>query len=146
MAADAPNTTALSNRWKEYNEYETMNPHEKYRRNVKENLKREINNIAVDLAIKRDEEIMKRTKDHQGSFLSPNNRLNRLTTYSDTQTAFKTPKIEAMERSFNEGSRYFNTFKEQRIHGVKLVPPPVSENLKAFEEEQQYDESRRNME
>jgi hypothetical protein len=31
-----------------------MNPHEKYRRSVKDGLKNEINNIALDLAIKRE--------------------------------------------------------------------------------------------
>ena len=40
--------------WKSFNEYETMKPHEKYRRKIKESLKHEINNIVCDLAIKRE--------------------------------------------------------------------------------------------
>ena len=40
--------------WKKYSNYDTLNPHERYRKSVKEDLKNEINNIALELAIKRE--------------------------------------------------------------------------------------------
>mmetsp|Transcript_39718 Transcript_39718/g.60876 ORF Transcript_39718/g.60876 Transcript_39718/m.60876 type:complete len:162 (-) Transcript_39718:1426-1911(-) len=53
-------------RWKSFNEYETMNPHEKYRHMIKESLKHEINNIVVDLALKREKDAFMNSP-----FLSP---------------------------------------------------------------------------
>ena len=47
-----PNSETL--RWKSFNEYETTHPHEKYRHMIKEGLKRELNNIVLDLALKRE--------------------------------------------------------------------------------------------
>tara|TARA_B110000285_G_scaffold232216_1_gene302748 strand:+ start:329 stop:592 length:264 start_codon:yes stop_codon:yes gene_type:complete len=51
--------------WKKYSHYDTLNPHESYRQSVKNGLKNEINNIALDLAIKRET-----------SYMSPKNEWN----------------------------------------------------------------------
>ena len=47
-----------------------MNPHEKYRRMVKDNLKHEINNIALGIAIKNEEQY-KNQGGVANSYLSP---------------------------------------------------------------------------
>lgn len=38
-------------KWKSHNSYEYMNPHDNFRNYVKDSLKQEINNIAIDLAL-----------------------------------------------------------------------------------------------
>jgi len=67
-----------------------MNPHEKYRRMVKDNLKHEINNIALGIAIKNEEQYK-----NSGSYLSPVSgmRSGRKTTYGteNHNKAWRTP-------------------------------------------------------
>lgn len=93
-----------------------MNPHEKYRRSVKDGLKEEINNIAMDLAIKREASYL------SPNMMSPKNIRDQFnSTYNRTNSNWASPKIESIERSFNEGARFFSNGKEGREHGLKFV-------------------------
>lgn len=80
-------------------------------------MKAEINNIATDLALKRE-----------ASFKSPPpvaKYLNdEMTTYNRSNSNWRVPQIEAIERNLLESSRFFLTEKNERKYGVKLVPPP----------------------
>jgi len=49
--------------------------------------------------------------------------------------SWKVPEIEAMNRNFNEGTRYYNCFPYQRKHGLRYVPPPKAEHLQALRDE-----------
>lgn len=69
---------------------------------IKDSLKQEINNIALDLALKREASLMYKTRDPMNS------------TYHASNKTWKSPTIEGVERSFNEGSRYFTQFKDQK--------------------------------
>ncbi len=116
-------------RWKSFNEYETMNPHEKYRHMIKESLKHEINNIVLDLALKREKEAFMNSP-----FLSPTSKHSKTfykTTYggSKQNSNWKSPCVESIERNFNENSRFYTNFKEGRKHGLKFVPKPVTDNI-----------------
>lgn len=66
-----------------------MNPHEKYRRMVKDSLKHEINNIALGIAIKNEEQYK------NSSYLSPvqGMRSGRKTTYGNenNRASWRTP-------------------------------------------------------
>ena len=42
---------------------------------------------------------------------------------------WRVPETEIMDRTFNEGARYFTTMANQRKHGLKYIPPPKAENL-----------------
>ena len=108
--------------WKRYSQYDVMNPHEKYRTMIKDNLRHEINNIAIDLALKRETSNY-RNKDKMNS------------TYHATNTSWKSPHIEAVERNFNETSRFFNTHKTQ---GTRYIVPPKAEYLAQLQEEQNF--------
>lgn len=46
-----------------FSQYESMNPHQKYRTIVKDNLRREINDIAIDLAFKRESTLKFKPRD-----------------------------------------------------------------------------------
>lgn len=48
---------------------------------------------------------------------------------------WKVPEIEGINRTFNEGTRFYNTCAYQRKHGLKYVPPPVAENVQTLQEE-----------
>ena len=52
------------------------------------------------------------------------------------QSGWKAPNIEQVDRSFNEYARFYNTHNDQRIHGLKYVPPPKAENLNQLYQEQ----------
>ena len=52
-------------------------------------------------------------------------------TYSDNQRNWKVPETEVMNRTFNEGARFFLG----RQHGVKKVYPPKAEYLSQLVEE-----------
>ena len=47
----------------------------------------------------------------------------------DDKSVWKTPEIEMISRSFNEQSRYHITNNDQKVHGLKRVPPPLAENI-----------------
>lgn len=104
-----------------FNDYDDKNA--SYKKHVKESLKREINNIATDLAVKREASF-------KSPFMSPKKYIeNEMTTYNRSNSNWRVPAIEAIERNFHESSRYFNNFKEERQHGVKLVPPPLATSV-----------------
>ena len=120
-------TDALKSNWKSYNEYDSMGPHQKYKAQVKNNLKHEINNLTLDIALKNEE--MYKTFNNLSAFSSPLN--GRKTTYGSPKFG-RTPNVEAIERNFAEHARFFG----QRIQGVKRVPPPYAErNEQLLEEE-----------
>jgi hypothetical protein len=48
--------------------------------------------------------------------------------------SWKVPEIEGHNRTFGEGTRYYN-LPYQRIYGRKRVPPPVAENVQTLLEE-----------
>jgi hypothetical protein len=101
--------------WKRYSQYDVMNPHEKYRTMIKDNLRHEINNIAIDLALKRETSMFRNNKE---------GKMN--STYHATNTSWKTPQIEVLERNFNEGSRFFDT---KKTIGTRYIVPPKAEFL-----------------
>jgi hypothetical protein len=106
-------------KWKSHNSYEYMNPHDTFKNNVKDILKQEINNIATDLALKRG------TSSNFGTPRAKKNfGFNEVTQYNRSNSNWKVPVIESLERGFNEGARFYNPFKEQRVHGIKYVPLP----------------------
>lgn len=114
-----PNADTL--KWKMFNEYDDKNA--SYKKHVKESLKREINNIATDLAVRREASF-------KSPFLSPKKYLDTdMTTYNRSNSNWRVPAIEAIERNFNETSRFFGTSKEERTHGLKLVPPPLATSV-----------------
>lgn len=47
----------------------------------------------------------------------------------DPVSIWKTPEVEMVGRSFNEYSRYHITNNDQKVHGLKRVPPAVAENI-----------------
>ena len=49
---------------------------------------------------------------------------------------WKVPEVESMNRTFNEGSRYYDIQPYQRKHGLRYVPPPVAENVQQLVQEQ----------
>ena len=107
-----------------------MNPHEKYRHFVKENLKTEINNIIVDLALKREKQtLMNMSNQFQtpSTLMDPNMTLN--STNNAMNKTWRSPTLESTERSFNEYARYYTNFKDKRTHGLKFVPKPVADNI-----------------
>ena len=95
----SPNSKKLESigGWKRYSQYDVMYPHEKYRTMIKDNLRHEINNIAIDLALKRETALFRNNKDKMNS------------TYHATNTSWRSPNIEAMERTFKEGARFFSS-------------------------------------
>ena len=99
-----------------------MAPHSNYKLKVKEQLRNEINNQALQL--QREREKRKQT---------PRNW-------------FKPASIEAMERNFNESTRYYNLFPEKREHGLKFIPPPKQENIQQYHEHEEFAKSRNKME
>ena len=104
---------------------------------MKDSLKMEINNIATDLAIKREAE-------YKNNFLSPKKYMDtEMTTYNRSNSNWRVPAIEAIERNFHETSRFFSSGKEGRTHGVKLVPPPVAESVNQLIEEKKYSDQAR---
>lgn len=107
-----------------------MNPHERYRNSVKESLKNEINNIAMDLAIKREASYL------SPKLMSPKTIRDQFnSTYNRSNSNWKSPKVESIERNFNEGSRFFSC-KEGREHGLKFVSKPLADcNLQELKEE-----------
>ena len=42
---------------------------------------------------------------------------------------WRVPEIEHFNRGFNEASRYYNLLPEERVHGLKYIPPPKAEYL-----------------
>ena len=116
-----------------FNDYDDT--HASYKKHVKESLKREINNIATDLALKREASF-------KSPFASPSNPKkyldNEMTTYNRSNSNWRVPAIEAIERNFNESSRYFTNYKEERTHGLKLVPPPLATSVNQLVEEKEY--------
>jgi hypothetical protein len=48
------------------------------------------------------------------------------TTYSNNLKNWKVPETEVMNRTFNEGARFFTGHKTQ---GVRYICPPKAENL-----------------
>ena len=63
------------------------------------------NNMSYELACERDAQMKARMDDR-----------NR------TNLSWKVPEIEQINRNFNEHSRFFNTHKRERKHGLKFVP------------------------
>ena len=48
-------TDAIRSNWKNFNDYDTMSPHQKFKASIKDGLKHEINNITLDIALKNEE-------------------------------------------------------------------------------------------
>ena len=97
-------------------------------------MKREINNIATDLAIKREAEF-------NNTFMSPKKYMDtEMTTYNRSNSNWRVPAVEAIERNFIETSRFYSSGKEGRTHGVKLVPPPLASSVNQLIEEKKYSE------
>lgn len=119
-------------KWKQFNDYEDKTA--SFKKHVKDSLKREINNIATDLAVKRE-------ADFKATFLSPKKYVDtELTTYNRSNSNWRVPAVEAIERNFHETARYFSNGKEGRTHGVKLVPPPLASSVNQLIEEKKYSE------
>ena len=118
-------------KWKQFNDYEDKTA--SFKKHVKDSLNREINNIATDLAVKRDVELK------ASAFLSPKKYINsELTTYNRSNSNWRVPAVEAIERNFHESSRFYSNGKEGRTHGVKLVPPPLASSVHQLIEEKHY--------
>ena len=65
-------------------------------------------------------------------FKNRNNSVNQQNSAYSTNVNsnhWKLPLVESLERNFNESSRFYALFPEQKRHGLKRVPPPVAENL-----------------
>lgn len=102
-----------------FNDYDTA---DSFKKHVKESLKQEINNIATDLALKRE----------NSAYCTPQTKkfLNdEMTTYNRNNSNWRVPAIESVERAFNESSRYYTTKVDERVHGLKLVPPPLAHTV-----------------
>jgi hypothetical protein len=70
----------------------------------------------MDLAIKREASYL------SPNMMSPKNIRDQFnSTYNRTNSNWASPKIESIERSFNEGARFFSNGKEGREHGLKFV-------------------------
>lgn len=110
--------TAEAERWKEYNSYELRD----HKNKTKERLKDEINNISHRIATQRAAVMNATTYGKKGM---------SSTNYGD----WKAPEIEQINRNFNEASRFYNTHKAARKHGLKYVPPPVAENVQQLLDE-----------
>lgn len=52
-----------------------------------------------------------------------------MTTYNRSNSNWRVPAVEAIERNFYETSRFYSHGKEGRTHGVKLVPPPFGSSV-----------------
>ena len=76
-------------------------------------LKNEINNIALRIVKARDAK-QNQTYNQDAEMM---------------EGSWKVREIEAMNRNFNESTRYYNCFPYQRKHGLKYVPPPKAEHL-----------------
>lgn len=57
----------------------------------------------------------------------------------------KPAEIEAMDRQFNENTRYYNIFPEKRSCGLKFIPPPKQENIKQYHEAEEFAKSKAKM-
>jgi len=53
-----------------------------------------------------------------------------------TTSNWRVPEVEHFNRGFNEGTRYYNVFPEERKHGLKYIPPPKAEYLYQLTDEQ----------
>ena len=85
----------------------------------KNGLKNEINNIALDLAIKRETSIMSPKPEWGGhlpmspKMMSPSSIRDHFnSTYNRSNSNWKSPKVESLERNFNEGARFFSLDKK----------------------------------
>jgi len=61
-----------------------------------------------------------------------------MTTYNRSNSNWRVPAVEAIERNFGESSRFYSNGKEGRTHGLKLVPPPLASSVNQLLEEQKY--------
>lgn len=61
-----------------------------------------------------------------------------MTTYNRSNSNWRVPAVEAIERNFYETSRFYSHGKEGRTHGVKLVPPPFGSSVDQLIEETKY--------
>ena len=50
--------------------------------------------------------------------------------------SWKVPEIEQINRNFTENTRFYNTHKIQRKHGLKFVPKPVTDTVQELLDEQ----------
>ena len=86
-----------------------------------------MDNILLEVALQREK------KDFLKSpFLSPSTGEHYKTfssTFSKLNKSPKNPVVESAERNFNEYSRFYSTYLEDRRHGKKFVPKPFTENL-----------------
>ena len=112
-------TMAESQRWKEFNNYETKD----HQFRTKEALKQEINNIYYRIALARDAQLT--NKKMATVDVDP----------SSTLASWKVPDIEQSARFFDEKARFYDTSKDMRRYGKKHVPPPIAENLQQLFEE-----------
>ena len=64
---------------------------------------------------------------------------SELTTYNRSNSNWRVPATEAIERNFGETSRFFTTTKEERTHGVKMVPIPNGTVQQLLEEKKYSD-------
>ena len=119
---DARQTHPQLSNWKFYNSYERQDPHRKN----KDLLRDEINNIAL--------RIVKVREAKNSMKFNPQTRLH--------EGAWRVPDVEAMDKKFNEATRFFK-LPEQRKNGLKFVPPPVTENFQQLKEEQKYFDQQR---
>ena len=101
-------TTAEDQRWKEFNNYERRD----HNLRKKEAVRGEINDIYYKIALERQKRLGVSTKDPMA-----------------TDASWKVPDIEATSRYFDENARFYNTHRDQRVYGLKYIPPPKAENL-----------------
>jgi hypothetical protein len=110
---------------------------------IKESLKHEINNIVLDLALKKEKKAFLNSP-----FASPAHKdqfRTFSTTYNKINSTWRSPTIESIERNFNENSRFYSNFKEGRRHGVKFVPKPTSDNLQQLIEEEKFEQQKKDI-
>lgn len=111
--------TAEAERWKEFNSFEPRDHNTK----TKERLREQINSNTWEIALNRDAEMHARQQ-----------------SYGLAQTqkhySWKVPEIEQINRHFVENKRFYDTHKDQRKHGLKFVPKPVTDTVAELIEEQ----------
>ena len=54
---------------------------------------------------------------------------------------YRTPETELMNRSFNEGARYYNIFNYQKKHGLKYVTPPAADVKQLRDEKEAFEKT-----
>lgn len=96
--------------WKQFNNYERKD----FKQKTQEALKDEINNLALKI--------------HEQRTAMGNS------TYSNNQQSWRVPDVEVMDRTFQEGARFFTP--GGKTVGTRYVCPPKADNLQQLIDDQ----------